>query len=105
MHSTLLRVFVVALGLLTHPRDDPWVEEWGDITTVAMQKHEERLLRGEEKLDHEMAHISKERMYAGPGDDTTKELVDRSDQQVTEKDKMSDLDDVNVKTAIRGRQC
>ncbi|XP_045903632.1 inositol 1,4,5-trisphosphate receptor-interacting protein-like [Micropterus dolomieu] len=96
MHSTLLRVFVVALGLLTHPRDDPRVEEWGDITTVGMQKHEERLLRGEEKLDHEMAHISKERMYAGPGDDTPKELVDRSDQQVTEKDKMSDLDDVNV---------
>uniref|UniRef100_A0A8C9XVG0 Inositol 1,4,5-trisphosphate receptor-interacting protein n=1 Tax=Sander lucioperca TaxID=283035 RepID=A0A8C9XVG0_SANLU len=57
MQDTLLRVFVVALGLLTYPRDDPGVEEWDDITTVGMQKHEERLLRGEE-LGDEMGAIT-----------------------------------------------
>lgn len=85
MHDTLLRVFVLALGLLTsnHPR----VEEWDDITTVGMQKHEERLLRGGQKLDHEMAPVSEEMP-----------LEDRrniqSHHHVTEIDKV--LEDVTV---------
>ncbi|XP_044047431.1 inositol 1,4,5-trisphosphate receptor-interacting protein [Siniperca chuatsi] len=97
MHDTLLRVFVVALGLLTYPWDDPGVEEWDDITTVGMQKHEERLLRGGEKLDHEMAPVSEEMTYAdnkGPGDQIPKEH--QSSQHDTEKDKMSVLADVTV---------
>ncbi|KAG8015139.1 Inositol 1 [Nibea albiflora] len=59
MQDTLLRVFVVALSLLTYPRDDSRVKEWDDITAVGVQKSEESLLRGE-KLKHEMAPVSEE---------------------------------------------
>ncbi|CAB1442767.1 unnamed protein product [Pleuronectes platessa] len=58
MQDALLRVVVVALGLLLCPRDDPGVqEEWDDIVTVGLEKHEETLLRGEEKLGEEMAPV------------------------------------------------
>lgn len=50
MQETALQVFVVALGLLLCPRD-PGVEEWDEVVTPGLQKHEERLLRGKEKLD------------------------------------------------------
>lgn len=53
MQDTLVRVFVLALSLLMHPMEDPGVEERDDVTTVSM--HEEKLMRGEEKSDHEMA--------------------------------------------------
>nr|XP_046261043.1 inositol 1,4,5-trisphosphate receptor-interacting protein [Scatophagus argus] len=60
MQDTLLRVFVVALGLLTYPKDDPRVEERGDITTVSMQKYEERLLKESDKRDLKMAPVDEE---------------------------------------------
>ncbi|KAM9363610.1 inositol 1,4,5-trisphosphate receptor-interacting protein [Symphorus nematophorus] len=96
MEDTLLRVFVVALSLLTYPRDDPGVEEWDDIITVGMQEYEERLLRGGDKLDHEMAPVSEEvrrNEKTGPLNDF-KNI--QSDQHVTEKDKMSVLEDMTV---------
>ncbi|XP_047435571.1 inositol 1,4,5-trisphosphate receptor-interacting protein isoform X2 [Mugil cephalus] len=69
MQDFLLRVFVVTLGILTYPREDPGFEEWGDIDTVGVQ--DERLLRGEQKMEQEIA-------------------PNQSDQRVTEKDNMSD---------------
>uniref|UniRef100_A0A3P9MTT1 Inositol 1,4,5-trisphosphate receptor-interacting protein n=1 Tax=Poecilia reticulata TaxID=8081 RepID=A0A3P9MTT1_POERE len=50
MQDTLLRVFVVAAGLLLCPRDNPGVEEWDDAVDDDLQKHEQMLLKGEEKL-------------------------------------------------------
>ncbi len=99
MQDILLRVFVVALGLHTYPRDDPRVEEW-DITTEGMQKHEERLLRGGENVDHEMAFVSEETTHTdnrGPRGDIKNipKEQNQSDQQVTE-DKLSVLEDVTV---------
>ncbi|XP_078132753.1 inositol 1,4,5-trisphosphate receptor-interacting protein [Sander vitreus] len=95
MQDTLLRVFVVALGLLTYPRDDPGVEEWDDITTVGMQKHEERLLRGEE-LGDEMAPVSEEMTHTdrGPRRDDLRNI--QSEKHVTEKDQMPILEDITV---------
>ncbi|XP_031720542.1 inositol 1,4,5-trisphosphate receptor-interacting protein [Anarrhichthys ocellatus] len=96
MPDTLLRVLVVALGLLTYPRDQPGVEEWDEVTTVGMQKHEERLLVGGEKLDHKMSPVREEIPHTdkrGPQDDV-KNI--ESDQRVTEKDTMSVLQGVSV---------
>ncbi|XP_068445538.1 inositol 1,4,5-trisphosphate receptor-interacting protein isoform X2 [Clinocottus analis] len=73
MQDTLLRVFVLALGLLTCPRDESGVEESDDITAVSIQKHEERLLMRVEKLDHKMAPVIEEMTHTdkrGPQDDT-----------------------------------
>lgn len=89
-----MRVFVLALGLLT--RNDPVTEEWDDITTVDMQKHEERLLREGEKLDQDMAPVSGELTHSDkrrPQDDIKNT---QSDQHVTEQDKMSVLEHVTV---------
>ncbi|XP_060907091.1 inositol 1,4,5-trisphosphate receptor-interacting protein [Labrus mixtus] len=72
MQDTLLRVFVVAVGLLTCPRDDPGVQERDDITSVGMQKHEERQQMGGEKVHHEMASVNEEMTHTdseGPLDD------------------------------------
>ncbi|XP_062244803.1 inositol 1,4,5-trisphosphate receptor-interacting protein [Platichthys flesus] len=67
MQDALLRVVVVALGLLLCPRDDPGVqEEWDDNVTLGLQRHEETLLRGEEKLGEEMAPV---REIVKPTDD------------------------------------
>ncbi|KAM3864566.1 inositol 1,4,5-trisphosphate receptor-interacting protein [Diretmus argenteus] len=59
MHDTLLRVFVVALGLIVYPEQDPGVEEW-DIITVGMQEYEERLLKEGETLDQETTPINQQ---------------------------------------------
>ncbi|XP_034389063.1 inositol 1,4,5-trisphosphate receptor-interacting protein [Cyclopterus lumpus] len=96
MQDTLLRVLVVALGLLTYPRDEPGVEEWDEIPTVGIQKHEERLLMGCENLDHKMAPVREEMIHTdkqGPQDDIRNI---RADQHVTEKDTMSVLKGVTV---------
>lgn len=85
----MVRVLLVALSLLTYPRDDPGVEQWDDITTAGMQEHEERLLRGGDKLDHEMAPNGKTK----PRDDFK---TTESDQHVAEKDKTSVLEDMTV---------
>ncbi|XP_051240843.1 inositol 1,4,5-trisphosphate receptor-interacting protein [Dicentrarchus labrax] len=95
MQDTLLRVFVVALSFLTHLRDDHGVEEWDDIITVGMQKHEERLLRGGDKLDHIMAPVSDEMTHTdngGPLNDIKNipKEQKQSDQHFIEKDKMSE---------------
>ncbi|KAM7009830.1 inositol 1,4,5-trisphosphate receptor-interacting protein [Tautogolabrus adspersus] len=95
MQDTLLRVFVVAVGLLTCPRDDPGVQEWDDITSVGMQKQEERQLMGGEKVHHEMASVNEEMTHTdskGPLDDgqnIAKEEY-QADQRVTEKPHMSE---------------
>uniref|UniRef100_UPI0037E9386B inositol 1,4,5-trisphosphate receptor-interacting protein n=1 Tax=Semicossyphus pulcher TaxID=241346 RepID=UPI0037E9386B len=60
MQDTLLRVFVVAVGLLTCPRDDPGVHEWDDMTPVGLHKLEKSLLREGDKLDHKMATVNEE---------------------------------------------
>ncbi|XP_068585221.1 inositol 1,4,5-trisphosphate receptor-interacting protein-like isoform X1 [Cebidichthys violaceus] len=96
MQDTLLRVLVVALGLLTHPRDEPGVEDWDEITAVGVQKHEERLLMGGEKLDHEMAPVREEITHTDkrrPQDDI-KHV--QSDRHATEKDSTSVLQGVSV---------
>lgn len=102
MQDTLLRVFVVALSLLTYPRDDSGVKEWDDITTVGVQKSEESLLRGE-KLNHEMAPVSEEmtQVHTDKGgfvDDVKNHPMEQnqSDPLVTEKDKMPVIEDVTV---------
>ncbi|TNN71198.1 Inositol 1,4,5-trisphosphate receptor-interacting protein [Liparis tanakae] len=81
MQDTLLRVLVVAVGLLTYPRDEPGVEEWDEVTAEGIDKYEGR-------LDHnmeEMTHTDKR----GPRD------VIRS-IQCAEKDTMSVLKGVPV---------
>ncbi|XP_040001667.1 uncharacterized protein LOC120800019 isoform X2 [Xiphias gladius] len=95
MQDTLLRVFVVALGLLTCPRDDPGVEEeWDDIVTVGIQKHEETLPKEEEKLEQEMAHTDDK----GPQNNIKNSPKEQNqpDQHVTDKHKMSVSEDVTV---------
>ncbi|XP_041789517.1 inositol 1,4,5-trisphosphate receptor-interacting protein [Chelmon rostratus] len=96
----ILRVFVVALSLLTCPRDDPGVEEWDDITMVAVQKHEERLLRGDQ-LDHKMAPVSEEMTQAEknvPRDDVKNVLKEQNlpDQHDAEKEQKPVLEEVTV---------
>ncbi|XP_008281082.1 inositol 1,4,5-trisphosphate receptor-interacting protein [Stegastes partitus] len=96
LQETLLRVFVVALGLLMCPRDDHVVEDWDDSIAVGMQKHEARLLREEEKLDQEMAPVSEEMTHSdneGPQDDMKNlpEEENQPNQHVTKKDKTSNV--------------
>nr|XP_019939324.1 PREDICTED: inositol 1,4,5-trisphosphate receptor-interacting protein-like [Paralichthys olivaceus] len=58
MQDALLRVVVVALGLILCPRDDPGLqEEWDDIVTVGLQKHKQKLSWGAENLGEEMAPV------------------------------------------------
>lgn len=94
MQDILLRVCVLALGLLT--MDDPGFEEWDDTVTVDMQKHEERLLRGGEELDHQMTPVREEIANTDDGGprDGVKNI--QSDQHATGKDKMPTLGDVAV---------
>ncbi|XP_071359530.1 inositol 1,4,5-trisphosphate receptor-interacting protein [Trachinotus anak] len=102
MQDTLLRVFFVALGLLTCPRDDPRVEEeLDDIVTVVMQKHEEKLQREEEKLDQEMTPVSEKMTHTddkGPQNDlkSITEEQNQFDQHVTDNYETSVLEDVTV---------
>lgn len=95
MQDTLLRVFVVALGLLTCPRkDDPGVEEYDEVASVAVLKHNERLLT-EERLDHETAPVSEEMTHADNRGSQENVKNIQSDQHVPEKD-VSVLEDVTV---------
>ncbi|XP_069021903.1 inositol 1,4,5-trisphosphate receptor-interacting protein [Embiotoca jacksoni] len=94
MQETLLRVFIVALGLLLGPRDDPGVEQWDDAVTQAVQEHEER---EEEKLDQEMAPVSNEMTNTdnkGPQDDikNISREQNQSDHRVIEQERLPDLD-------------
>lgn len=82
MHETLLRVFVVALGLLMCPRDHPGVEEWDGIANEGMQTHEERLLRGGEKLDRGTPPVSEE-IHTGSNET-------EDDRNFPKKQKLSD---------------
>uniref|UniRef100_A0A1A7WB31 Inositol 1,4,5-trisphosphate receptor-interacting protein n=2 Tax=Iconisemion striatum TaxID=60296 RepID=A0A1A7WB31_9TELE len=84
MQETVLRVFVVALGLLLCPRDDPGVEEWDEIS--GLQKHEENLQSGEEKLEQ----LTKPDSVMMTESDTN-ELWNQSDQHADEKDKRSNV--------------
>lgn len=99
MQDILLKVFVVALGLLTYPMDDPRVEEeWDGEDT---QKYEFRLLKEEEKWDQEMAPVSEEIAHfddKGPLDGirNIQKEQHESGQHVTEKDKMTVLDNVTI---------
>ncbi|KAK1885906.1 Signal recognition particle 54 kDa protein [Dissostichus eleginoides] len=102
MQDILLRVFVVALGLLTYPREDPGVENGDDFTTLGMQKHEERLLREEEELDHVMAPEEMIHTVNGdPHDDfqpdqyVTKNISVLEDVSVTKQESEEDFADHN----------
>ncbi|XP_029993648.1 inositol 1,4,5-trisphosphate receptor-interacting protein [Sphaeramia orbicularis] len=105
MQDTFLRVFVVALGLLMSPKNDPGLEEWDTITTGEMQTHEERLLREGEKLDQEMASGSQTEMHTDDKgtenaaknvyDELNDAQIKESDQHVTEND-AAPLLEVNV---------
>ncbi|XP_034543598.1 inositol 1,4,5-trisphosphate receptor-interacting protein [Notolabrus celidotus] len=104
MQDTLLRVFVVAVGLLTCPRDDPVVQRLDDITPSRMQKHQQRLMGGGNKLDNLMEPVNEEMTHTDsrgpPGDkqDIRKEK-NPSAQHVTEGEHISHLGDV---TALKG---
>ncbi|XP_012708350.2 inositol 1,4,5-trisphosphate receptor-interacting protein [Fundulus heteroclitus] len=80
MQDTLLRVFVVAAGLLLCPRNNPGVEEWEDAIDGDLQKHEGMLLKGEEKLDPPLAPVSSK--ITGPQGDINNSLEtqNQSDQ-------------------------
>ncbi|KAI3352280.1 hypothetical protein L3Q82_005258 [Scortum barcoo] len=89
MQDILLRVLVVALGLQTYPRHDPTV------------MHEEKMLRGGEKLDHEMTFVIEEMTHTDDrghqGDiKNIPEEQNQSDQHVAEEDKLSVLEDVTA---------
>uniref|UniRef100_A0A667XPF4 Inositol 1,4,5-trisphosphate receptor-interacting protein n=1 Tax=Myripristis murdjan TaxID=586833 RepID=A0A667XPF4_9TELE len=60
MQDTIFRVFVVALGLITYPREDPMVEEWDNVIPVDIQEHEDKLLWEREKLEQDMTPTSQE---------------------------------------------
>ncbi|KAM8878586.1 inositol 1,4,5-trisphosphate receptor-interacting protein, partial [Spinachia spinachia] len=97
MPDTLLRVIFLALGLLTYPRDNKsGVEELEEITTNGLQKHEERLWLGGEKLDHQMAPVNGEMTHTDkrrPRDDTGNV---QSDQHGVGKETMTALKSVTI---------
>uniref|UniRef100_A0A3Q1JIC9 Inositol 1,4,5-trisphosphate receptor-interacting protein n=1 Tax=Anabas testudineus TaxID=64144 RepID=A0A3Q1JIC9_ANATE len=95
MQDILLKVFVVALGLLTYPTDDPRVEEEWDGEDVL--KYEFRLQKEETKLEQEMAPVREEITHfddKGPLDDGRN--IHMSGQHVTERDKATVLESVAV---------
>ncbi len=101
MQDTLLWAFVVALSLLSYPKDEAGVEEWSDITTVDMQKHEEKLQRGGGTLEHKMVSVGEEMTHIDdkePQEDVKNipKEQNQSNQQATEKDQLSILDDMTV---------
>ncbi|XP_028265037.1 inositol 1,4,5-trisphosphate receptor-interacting protein isoform X2 [Parambassis ranga] len=90
MQETLLRVFMVALGLLMCPRDDPGLEELDDFITARMQRHEGKLLREEAKLDQEASPVSEKTAHTdseGPLDDRK-----NTGQHVTAVNKIPNLE-------------
>ncbi|CAG5928992.1 unnamed protein product [Menidia menidia] len=76
------------------PRDDPEVEEWDDILAVTLEKHEERLRRGEEKLHQGMAPVQEKMSQSDKAfeEDTNHLPVDqkRPGPDVFREDEMSD---------------
>lgn len=90
MQETVLQVFVVALGLLLCPRD-PGVEEWDEVITPGLQKHEARLLRGGEKLDQVGDKMTQNGNQEPHGYTVTYEQQNQFDRSLIEKDE-SDSD-------------
>lgn len=99
MQDILLKVFVVALGLLTYPTDDPRIEEEWDGED--MQEYEFRMLKEEEKLDQEVAPVSEETTHfddKGPLDGVRNFQKEHheSGQHVTERYKATVFEDVTI---------
>lgn len=90
MQETLLRVLVVAVGLLLCPRDNPEVEEWDDGIEVDLKTHKEMLLKEEAKLDQPSAPASYK--ITGPQSNlnANPEQQNQSDQH--DKDELLDTD-------------
>lgn len=94
MHDTLLRVFVVAVGLLTCLRDEPSLQEWDSVSPEGLQEQDEVLLQGGEKIHQDLAPFSEKMTHndsKGPQDG--KENVDKGENQA-EAVHMSALEDV-----------
>lgn len=103
MQDTLLRVFVVAVGLLMCPRDDPGVQELGDTTSLSMQESEERLMEGGNKLDSLMRAVSEKMTHAdrrGPSDEK-QNIPKEENASVIEEKQVSHFEDV---TALKTSQ-
>lgn len=54
MQDTFLQLFIVALGLIMCPNNDPRIEERDDGLIAGMQEREQNLLREEDKLNQEI---------------------------------------------------
>ncbi|KAF7216389.1 inositol 1,4,5-trisphosphate receptor-interacting protein [Nothobranchius furzeri] len=89
MQETMLRVFVVALGLLLCPRDNPTVEDWDEVR--GSQKHEETLQSGEEKLDSPTKRAGVKMTESDKTGLQGDELWSRSDQHAVDEDKRSNV--------------
>ncbi|XP_037546444.1 inositol 1,4,5-trisphosphate receptor-interacting protein [Nematolebias whitei] len=100
MQETVLQVFVVALGLLLCPRD-PGVEEWDEVITPGLQTHEERLLRGKEKLDQVGDKMTQNGNQEPHGYTNIYEQQNQFDRRLIENDGSLDSD-VAVSEAPRG---
>ncbi|XP_061588668.1 inositol 1,4,5-trisphosphate receptor-interacting protein [Cololabis saira] len=100
MQEALLRVFVVALGLLMCPRDDPGVEELEDIVTRGSSKHDEQPLGEEEKL----GQVLPQNDNRGPQGDKNgiPEELNPSGLYGSENDEISDLDVSTTKQDSEG---
>ncbi|KAM9856934.1 inositol 1,4,5-trisphosphate receptor-interacting protein [Aulostomus maculatus] len=87
MQDTLLRVFVVTLGLLMCPRDDPKIQEKDEDV---FQGHEEEMLRGGENPEQDITSLNQEKMHEkgefqdGTGKSVVKKKI-MSDQYITLK--------------------
>ncbi|XP_043970133.1 inositol 1,4,5-trisphosphate receptor-interacting protein [Gambusia affinis] len=97
MQDTLVRVFVVAAGLLLCPRDNPGVEEWDDAVDEDLQKHEQMLLEGEEKFVQPSARVSYK--IKEPQGDINKNPEQQNQSNQHDKDEPLDTD---VAVAERG---
>ncbi|XP_015237136.1 PREDICTED: inositol 1,4,5-trisphosphate receptor-interacting protein-like [Cyprinodon variegatus] len=89
MEGTLLRVFLVAAGLLLCPRDNPGVEEWDDAVNIDLQRHNDMQLKGEGKLDQTSSESSK---LTGPVGDINNNSETRNQSEQHETDKTLDSD-------------
>ncbi|XP_074539941.1 inositol 1,4,5-trisphosphate receptor-interacting protein [Halichoeres trimaculatus] len=101
--TLLLRVVVVAVGLLTCPRDDPSVQELDDTTSLSMQKSEQKPMGGGNKLDSPMEAVNEETTHTdgtGPFDDK-QNIPKVENQSVIEEKQVSHSEDV---TALKTSQ-
>lgn len=94
MQETLLRVFVVVVGLLVCPKDDPTLQDWDEVFTAGLQKPEERLWKEEEQ---KVAPVSEKTLTES--DKETQDDINRNveDQSLSgtvarEKVRMPDVD-------------